>query len=96
MEEQLSAVSSQLPIVAFSPEDSRRRLPEIDYKSLFRNTLPASYRKSILYMGPLKVFKTGNLRIVVTLMQSKLCRQSTHTKYFTGGGGGSTYGSHSY
>src|ERR1019366_5627731 len=40
-------------------------------------------------MGPLKVFKTGNLRMIVTLMQSILCRQSTHTKYFTGGGGGS-------
>src|ERR1019366_3742581 len=51
--------------------------------------LPASYRESILYMGPLKVFKTGSLRMIVTLMQSILCRQNTHTKYFTGGGGGS-------
>src|ERR1039458_10738952 len=65
MEEHLSAVSSQLPVVASSPE-ARRRLPEIDHKSLFRNTLPASYRESILYMGPLKVFKTGNLRMIVT------------------------------
>ena len=65
-------------------------------KSLFRNTLPASYRESILYMGALKVFKKGNLRMIVTLMQSILYRQSIHTKYFTGGGGGGTYGSHSY
>src|ERR1035438_8672848 len=57
-------------------------------KSLFRSTLPASYRESILCMGPLKVFKTGNLRMIATLMQSILCRQSIHTKYFTGGGGG--------
>src|ERR1035437_2311977 len=89
MEKQLSVASSQLSVVAFSPEDGRRRLPEIDHKSLFRNTLPASYLESMLYMGPLKVLKTGNLRMILTLMQSILCRQSTHTKYFTGGGGGS-------
>jgi len=57
-------------------------------KSLFRNTLSASFRESILCMGPCKVLKTGDLRIKVTTMQSILCRQSIHTKYFTGGGGG--------
>src|SRR5664279_2192114 len=46
-------------------------------------------------MDPLKVFKTGDLWMIVTLIQSILCRQSIHNKYFTEPGG-STYGSHSY
>src|ERR1035438_6458083 len=96
---QSSVASSQLPVAScqYPPcrQDRATRVGHLharsskrDCKSLFRSTLTASCRESILCMGPVKVFKTGNLRIGITTMQSILCGQSIHTKYFIGGGGG--------
>jgi hypothetical protein len=89
MEKQLSVASGQLPVPTLSPKQGDKgghphaSSSKIDFKSLFHSTLTASCRESILCMGPFKVFKTGNLWMEITTMQSILCMQSIDTKYFT-------------
>jgi hypothetical protein len=87
MEEQLPVASCQWSRLT---EGWSEPTTKIDRKSLFRSTLLAKRRESILCTGPVKVLKTGDLQVEASIMQSILCRQSIHTKYFTGGGGGGT------